>query len=54
MVLYLTRKGLTHTDYTRQHTEDPLNGEFNSMPVLRVSLIMPKNTLTPILDERVL
>ena len=51
---YLNRVGISHTEHLRRQQEDPLNVEFAQMPVLKISLVLPKNTLTPILDKRVM
>jgi len=53
MALFLDRSGQNFADYKRRQELDPMNVEFNSMPVLKVSLVLPKHRLIPILDQRV-
>ena len=52
MPLYLDQRKQTLAEYRAQQADDPLNKEFNSMKVLKVSCVQPKSLLMPQLDKR--
>ena len=53
MALFLEETGQSFAEYNHRKETDPLNREFQAMPVAYVNLCQHKSNLFPVLGERV-